>query len=119
MSVRAATWLAWSLWVLSLVLFALIMLLLRANDSPQLPIQTFVLAEFLAFITVGALLSSRRPDNLIGWLFCMVAIANLLWAFAWQYAGYTRVTKPDRFRAACSWLGSAPDGSPTSAGASW
>ena len=107
MSVRAATWLAWSLWVLSLVLFALIMLLLRANDSPRLPIQTFVLAEFLAFITVGALLSSRRPDNLIGWLFCVVAISNLLWAFAWQYAVYTLVTNPGSLPGGMlmAWLG--------------
>ncbi len=107
MNRRAASWLAWSLWALSLALFTAIVLLGHASDSVRLPAQTFVLAEFLAFISVGALVSSRRPDNPIGWLFCAIALLNLLWAFAWQYAVYTLVTKPGSLPGGeiMAWLG--------------
>jgi hypothetical protein len=48
----------------------------------------------LSFATVGALVGSRRPGNVIGWL-CLafgVVVAELL--CAWQYATYTLVTAP-------------------------
>ncbi len=107
MSRRAASWLAWSLWALSLVLLAAIVLLVHASDSSRLPVQTFVLAEFLAFVSVGVLVSSRRPANPIGWLFCAVALSNLLWAFAWQYAVYALATKPGSLPGGevMAWLG--------------
>jgi hypothetical protein len=94
MSARAAAWLAWSVWVLGLVLAAAILALVRANDPSQFRDQPFYLVGFLAFLTVGALVASRRPENPIGWIFCAVALSNFLWAFGWQYAVYALVTEP-------------------------
>jgi hypothetical protein len=104
---RAATWLANSLWVLCVALFAAVVWLVHASDPPRLPVQIFVLAEFLAFVSVGAVVSSRRPENPIGWLFCAVALSNLLWAFAWQYAVYALMTTPGSLPGGkiMAWLG--------------
>jgi hypothetical protein len=69
---RSASWLAWGLWLLAAAGFVVVFLLglldgrqgvvLAAVDywSGALP--------FLAFTTVGALILSRRPRNVIGWL---------------------------------------------------
>jgi hypothetical protein len=94
MSARAAAWLAWFLWVLGLLLAAAILALVRANDPSQFRDQPFYLVGFLAFLSVGALVASRRPENPIGWIFCAVALSNFLWAFGWQYAVYALVTEP-------------------------
>ena len=48
----------------------------------------------LAFATVGSLIASRRPQNPIGWLFC---ISTLLWAIGnalQEYTTYALITVP-------------------------
>jgi hypothetical protein len=47
-----------------------------------------VLAVLLPFGIVGALVASRRPDNLIGWLFCAIALLSGLNGFLEGWAGY-------------------------------
>jgi hypothetical protein len=47
-----------------------------------------VLAVLLPFGIVGALVASRRPDNLIGWLFCAIAVLSGLNGFLEGWAGY-------------------------------
>ncbi len=43
----------------------------------------------LVYVTVGALVASRRPENPIGWIFCGTGlIANSLQGFAPTYAAY-------------------------------
>jgi hypothetical protein len=107
MSARAAAWLAWSLWVLGLAFAAAILALVRANYPAEFRDQPFYLVGFLAFLTVGALVASRRPENPIGWIFCAVALSNFLWAFGWQYAVYALVTEPGSLPGgrAMAWLG--------------
>ena len=40
----------------------------------------------LAFGTVGALVSSRLPDNRVGWVFCAIDVAVAVGNFGYQYA---------------------------------
>ncbi len=47
-----------------------------------------VLAVLLPFGIVGGLVASRRPDNLIGWLFCAIALLSGLNGFLEGWAGY-------------------------------
>src|SRR3712207_6308112 len=97
MSRRTASWLAWSLATLSLVLcFAAIGLYLAT-----LPVQPpsswgtgglsavlYVYLPFLAFPLVGALITSRRPENPIGWICLAVGISWMLAIMSGSYAMY-------------------------------
>jgi hypothetical protein len=63
----------------------------------------------LAFATVGALVASRRPQNLIGWLFCWMGLASSIQLIAEQYAVY----------ALLAWPGSLPAGAEMAWAVSW
>jgi hypothetical protein len=93
---RTATWLAWSLWVLCVVLIALALLLDFLTDdvplvsgerpSPSIAILAGVLS--LAYPTVGALIASRLPTNPIGWIFCGVGLLYAVRRSTEAYADY-------------------------------
>src|SRR6266567_4725448 len=86
MSKRTAFWLAWFTWVLY-VIIAIITLLLQFKDDPSSWLNDmFDALILLAFATVGSLVASRRPENPIGWLFC---ISTLLWALGSLLQEYT------------------------------
>ncbi len=73
MSRRAAAWMAWSLWALSLALTALSLWLLLLNLShPEVPVYSFWAENILYSVglsTVGAVIVPRiPPENPIGWL---------------------------------------------------
>jgi len=88
MSTRATSWwLAWWLAGLSLAMYLANVVLFVLASSAQLPsalkasvtlIDMLTSVPVLAFPLVGALIASRRPRNLIGWL-CLWE--GLLWAF--------------------------------------
>src|SRR5215216_7149614 len=95
MSARVAPWLAWSLVVLSVVLFVggIALDQMTRSSAPQRsyygPVDAvFTLATVLTFSVVGAIIASRQPRNAIGWLFCGVGLVVGLNSLAGGYAVY-------------------------------
>jgi hypothetical protein len=77
---RRTTWLAWSLWGLSVTLTALsLLLLVLILSHPGTHIFEWWLGNSLVVIdvTVGAIVASRRPENPVGWLLCLSGVAVL------------------------------------------
>jgi hypothetical protein len=62
----------------------------------------------LSFSTMGALITSRRPDNIIGWLFCAIGFAGGVRLLSTEYAAYSLVAQPDLSMGgeALAWLAS-------------
>src|SRR5215204_324993 len=111
MSKRTATWLAWSMWALSLTLTALSLLLLALIMSyPGVLIFAHWLDGTLLainFSTVGAVIASRSlPNNPIGWLFCTTGLVYAVDNFTAQYAIYTLLATPGSLPAgyAAAWI---------------
>src|SRR5215216_4258262 len=99
MSRHNATWLAWSLWTLSVALTALSLLLLAMSIShPSVYIFDHWPDSTLAaivFSTVGAVIAPRTPSrNPIGWLFCIVGLLFAVTHFSAEYAIYTLLAAP-------------------------
>jgi hypothetical protein len=108
MSTRAASWLAWSVWVSTLVAMALAFLLATLNVPTSSALVTACLSVvIIAFSTVGALIASRRPENPIGWLFCSGAFIWGLGELTLEYGVYALVTAPGALPAGVwvAWFG--------------
>src|SRR5215211_3015845 len=92
-----ATWLAWTLWVICLLLQTAVLIVAFLARSYSNPAETLPLFSsallFLplsfAFPTVGALIIARHPRNPIGWLFLSIGGAALVGGFAGGYWRYT------------------------------
>src|SRR5215218_6344162 len=112
MSTRTASWLAWSLWVLSLTLtvVALLLLALILSHPHTHTFDTWLDSTLNAvfFSTVGAIVASRRPENLVGWLLCLYGFAQSISHFSAQYAIYALLAQPDSLPAgeAMAWVSS-------------
>src|SRR5260370_22753115 len=94
MGKRSAFWLAWCTWVLYLVIATFTLLFQMKNAPSALLSDIFNALVLLAFATVGSLIASRRPQNPIGWIFC---ISTLLWALGdalLEYTTYAFITVP-------------------------
>jgi hypothetical protein len=111
-SKRTATWLAWSMCALSLVLTALslLLLLVQTLSYPDVLIFAHWLDGTLAAIslsTVGAVIASRSlPNNPIGWLFCTLGLVYAVDNFSAQYAIFTLLATPGSLPAgyAAAWI---------------
>src|SRR3712207_2886411 len=111
---RRASWLAWSIWALCVVLFATTLLLLFLTppiaSKPTAEAFTVLFRVMaLSFPTVGAFVASRRPKNSIGWIFCGVGLLTGVRSFAEVYAEYALVAR----------VGSLPGGEYMAWIASW
>ena len=96
MNVRAAIWLAWTLWALTVVLTALSLFLLVLNlRYPNTPIPNYWLGNVLVVIdaTVGAIVASRRPENPVGWLLCLSGVGVSTSTFTSLYAVYAQLAR--------------------------
>jgi cytochrome bd-type quinol oxidase subunit 2 len=102
MRARATTWLAWSVWTVTVMLVALGLLLFwaaigRVHD-PFSPYLSNLCVSALSLSTVGALIASRRKGNPIGWLFCASGLLFGVQVFAGEYGLLCALHRP---RALC------------------
>ena len=97
MSRRVAGWLAWSLAALSITIFvagSVLSVLVLSAQSPGSWFsvsnfsETFSFAPFIAFPLVGALVASRRPENLIGWILLVDGFLWMILMATDQYSVY-------------------------------
>src|SRR5215213_7630007 len=108
MSIRGASWLAWTAWLTTLAAMVLAFLLASLNAPTSSALVTACLSVvILAFSTVGALVAARRPENPIGWLFCCGALTWGLGELTLEYGVYALVTAPGSLPAGAwaAWFG--------------
>jgi hypothetical protein len=118
---RAAAWLAWSLAGLCVAMFvastALASATLLTADEPPsgLAGELVLFLPLLSFPIVGGLVSSRRPENPIGWI-CLAA--GLFWMLiavqeaydVYWLAAYGRLWTPVALDATLQWMWVPPVG---------
>src|SRR3712207_7223098 len=101
MSRRAASWLAWSVCAVSLLLMAFSLLLIGLGWPTPLPKgwspwrdQALSLVSFVGAPVLGGLIVSRRPENPYGWLWLSLGLVFALLSLAEPYAAYALVAEP-------------------------
>ncbi len=79
---RTASWLAWGVWVLTVVelpLSAALLLVIPTSsgitDLPDAVSAAVFAALILTFSTVGVLIATRQPQNLVGWIMLVAGFA--------------------------------------------
>jgi DNA-binding SARP family transcriptional activator len=108
---RGTSWTAWSLFGLALALFAGFAVLSAPGSPAPGPrvgaVDVVVFVLFLAYAAVGALVSSRRPANPIGWLLLCQGLLFELTAFSLGYVKHGLFARPGSLPAATgmAWLG--------------
>jgi hypothetical protein len=109
---RATSWLAWTIWALSMALTVLsLWLLVLGYSSPNVPVYPYwaegtVLA--VGYSSVGAVVASRRPGNPIGWVLCSIGLSWGAYHFTSEYATYALLAAPGSLPAAkaAAWIAS-------------
>jgi hypothetical protein len=106
MSIRSAAWIAWSLCLLCVALATAsqILALLNGRTLGEIFITFAILT--VSFSVVGALITSQRPENPIGWIFLAVGFFYGLLTAGEEYAIYALLTNPGSLPlgAEASWL---------------
>ena len=93
MSNRTARRLAVFSWVLSILFAAAALAIMFLGWSAEVPAHEMAPVIFpvllsTAFSAVGALVASRRPENLIGWIMCAMGLLFALNGLAGSYAAH-------------------------------
>jgi hypothetical protein len=110
MSARAAAWLAWTMWALSIGLTMLSLWLLILNLShPKVPVYLYWAEDTLlavSYSTVGAVAASHRPGNPVGWVLCSIGLSWGVGHFTSEYATYALLAAPGSLPAAeaAAWI---------------
>jgi hypothetical protein len=91
---------AWGLWLVEvavgIVAFLVFTLPNQALPAAEKAASVLETIPFLVFATVGAVIVSRRPGNIIGWLCCAIGLCLSLSVFGSNDAGTTLAADPDR-----------------------
>ncbi len=104
MSTRKAAWLTWCLCAMSWALIALSILFLALNWSAPLP-ESWGFRGFMGilaamFTNMGTVISFRRPEHRIGWLFLSIGLVAALQFAASEYGIYAGLVRPGALPAA-------------------
>jgi hypothetical protein len=94
---RLATWLAWSIWTLAVLLgVASLVFEAKIRSTPQEVTGGGLLAAGMALLccTPGALIIARRPGNSVGWILCATGLGAALSGAAGGYGIYAVLTAP-------------------------
>lgn len=98
MSRRATVWLTLAMLIFSVAMTALSILILVVNLShPNIHVFDYWLEDTviaLVFSITGTVIVSRRPENLIGWLFCALGLSVGVDHLVAQYAIYALLAAP-------------------------
>jgi hypothetical protein len=98
MNTHAASWLAWSVCTLTILLVACVVVFMVLHGVHRQGV-TF-LAAVVASALVGAVVASRRPQNPIGWFFAVSAACFAVGEATFRYALYGLVIEPGSLPAA-------------------
>jgi signal transduction histidine kinase len=104
---RTAARLAWSTWVIGMLLGGIGLVLTGFNDPIGTLIESAVVYTiFLGMATVGALAASRQPGNATGWIFLAIGICAGIAFASSEYADYALRTRPGSLPGAAyaAWL---------------
>jgi hypothetical protein len=112
-SIRSASWLAWSVCTLSLALTALGLLVIALNLRLDAPVYFYWLEPTTiatGYSVIGAIIASRLPAHPIGWLCCAIGFMGALEHFSSEYAIYALVAHPQALAGGqamlwlCNWV---------------
>ena len=97
MLARSSARLAWALCIASVALAVLGLVYASWNyDSLDALLQSTIRSAIVAIslAVVGALITTHRPRNPIGWIFCAVGLTQGLLSFCYEYGSYALRTAP-------------------------
>ncbi len=94
MNTRRVYWLSWSMWTLSAVFNVIALIFHTASDPGTWVSNIFGALVLFAFATTGALITSRRPQNRIGWLLLLGSLIWTLGAAMLEYGVYALTESP-------------------------
>jgi hypothetical protein len=112
LSTRAASWLAWTVWALSMALTVLsLWLLVLGISHPSVSVYPYWAEGTLlavGYATVGAVVASRRPGNPVGWVLCSIGLLWGVYHFSSEYVTYALLAAPGSLPAAkaAAWIAS-------------
>jgi hypothetical protein len=112
LSTRAASWLAGTMWALSMVLTVLsLWLLVLGLSRPNVPVYPYWAEGTLlavGYSTVGAVVASRRLGNPVGWVLCSIGLSWGAYHFSSEYVTYALLAAPWSLPAAkaAAWIAS-------------
>jgi class 3 adenylate cyclase len=105
----SARLLAWSLCAVALLVVATTVTLTVLNRASIDSIERVNAIEIVlpvGFAILGGLVASRRPRNVLGWIFLTTALCNAVPGAALQYVRYAFITNPEApFTPWIPWLG--------------